>query len=171
MELSNLENCTPKGEITEFVPNYLLNPVFPYSEGPIEFATRIGIQRPGLATQDCGLPRSDQITFNGDMSSGSDVDNIQVMALDKTACSTASTRDSTLVVKCRIADSGEMDFVEIELNQQCLNYEALIKTCATELNVDPTKLKKIRKLPNTIVRNDRDVKRLVQYQELEIVIQ
>ncbi|XP_028414850.1 ankyrin repeat domain-containing protein 40-like [Dendronephthya gigantea] len=169
VELSNLESCTPKEKITEFVPNYLLNPAFPYSESPKDFATRIGIQKLGLATQDCGLPSSDQITFNGSMSPCNDADKVEMVTLDKT--STTAVNNSALVLKCRIADSEERDFIEIELDQKCVKYEALKETCAAELNVDLTKLKKIRKLPNTIIRNDKDVKRLVQYQELEIVIQ
>ena len=32
-------------------------------------------------------------------------------------------------------------------------------------------VKKVRKLPDTIVRNDRDVQRLRDYQELELVLE
>ena len=147
---------------SEFIPNYLRAPEFPYSESVTEFATRLGIPDRHLSQQNGNL-----------VSSGSKTqfaNNSQPEASDGPVCPSTSVDESVLVLKCRLADSEETDFIEVEFDQNCLNFEALVETCVTELNVDRGRLKKIRKLPNTIIRNDHDVKRLLQYQEIEIVI-
>ncbi len=72
------------------------------------------------------------------------------------------------MVKIRVFGSGESDFYEVEL--QALNYESLLKSCAEELEVDISQISKIRKLPNILIRRDRDVLRLKDGQELEIVL-
>ena len=146
---------------TKFVPNYLQNPEFPYSESATEFATRLGIPSRGFVKQNENLCEKNSISKFAD--------NVQIAATNNPVCLTA-TEDCVLVLKCRVADSEETDFIEVELDRKCLNFEALVETCLAEFDVNRTKLKKIRKLPNTIVRNDQDVKRLVQYQEIEIVI-
>ena len=149
-DLTETSTLHKNSQCANFVPNYLQNPEFPYSESATEFATRLGIPSTGYsATQEI-------LSDKNNISSGN------------TVCSTV-TEESTLVLKCRLADSEETDFIEVELSQKCLNFEALVKTCLSEFDIDRTKLKKVRKLPNTIIRNDRDVKRLFQYQEIEIV--
>ncbi len=49
-------------------------------------------------------------------------------------------------------------------------YESLLKGCAEELEVEPSHIAKIRKLPNILVRRDRDVQRLRDGQEMEVVL-
>lgn len=73
-----------------------------------------------------------------------------------------------LLVKLRISGSGETDFYEVELPS--LSYEALLKACAEEIEVEVSQIAKIRKLPNIMVRRDRDVQRLKEGQELELVL-
>lgn len=51
-----------------------------------------------------------------------------------------------------------------------LSYEALLKACAEEIEVEVSQIAKIRKLPNILVRRDRDVQRLKEGQELELVL-
>lgn len=75
---------------------------------------------------------------------------------------------AALLVKCRIANSGEEDFVEVEV--PLLSYAALLQSCCEELEVESTAVAKIRKLPNTLVRKDKDVMRLHSLQELELVL-
>lgn len=74
----------------------------------------------------------------------------------------------SLLVKIRVCDSGESDFYEVELPS--LTYEALLKYSAEELEVDVSQISKIRKLPNVLLRRDRDVQRLAEGQELEVVL-
>ena len=49
-------------------------------------------------------------------------------------------------------------------------YPALLKACCEELEVQTSDVVKIRKLPNVWVRKDRDVQRMKEGQELEVVL-
>lgn len=71
-------------------------------------------------------------------------------------------------MKVRIANSGEEDFIEVETDG--LTYTGLLKAICGELEVSVNDVIKIRKLPNVLIRKDKDVARLVQGQELEIVL-
>ena len=73
-----------------------------------------------------------------------------------------------LLVKVRIANSGEEDFIEVETDG--LIYTGLLKAICGELEVSVNDIVKIRKLPNVLIRKDKDVARLVQGQELEVVL-
>jgi len=76
-----------------------------------------------------------------------------------------------LVLKVRVANSAEKDFIEIDIPRQ-LTFNHLVTLMRSELDVDAKAVvKKVRKLPDTIVRNDRDVQRLRDYQELELVLE
>ena len=92
---------------------------------------------------------------------------IQVLFLCSFAVS-ETTAHPAVLIKCRIANSVEEDFVEVEVPS--LTYAALLKSCCEELEVESTSVAKIRKLPNTLVRKDRDVMRLSSLQELELVL-
>lgn len=84
------------------------------------------------------------------------------------SCSTQPGEE--IVLRLRIADSEEKDFIEVDLNRRNLTFQTLEKVCCEELGIDATNVKKIRKLPNTIVRNDKDMTRLLPFQELEVVL-
>lgn len=73
-----------------------------------------------------------------------------------------------LVVKVRVCNSEDTDFVEIEVLD--LKYQTLLEICAMELEIDVTSIAKIRKLPDILVRKDRDVQRMKSGQELEVVL-
>ncbi len=81
-----------------------------------------------------------------------------------------STPVSEVVLKIRIADREE-DFIEVELNSKLLTYEELVNVCIKELQVTRSQISKIRKLPNTVIRRDKDVKRLQPFQELEVILE
>ncbi|XP_076635638.1 ankyrin repeat domain-containing protein 40 isoform X1 [Colletes latitarsis] len=74
-----------------------------------------------------------------------------------------------LVLKIRVADAPDPDFIEIELPQSDLTYQALIRVCCQELNIDQNQIVKLRKLPNTKLRKDEDIQRLQNFQEIEVV--
>ena len=78
--------------------------------------------------------------------------------------------DTELVLKVRVANATETDFIEIEMDKTVLTFEALIDTMCSQLDIDRQLVTKVRKLPNTIVRKDKDVRRLVDFQELELVL-
>ncbi|XP_032641048.1 ankyrin repeat domain-containing protein 40-like isoform X1 [Chelonoidis abingdonii] len=75
-----------------------------------------------------------------------------------------------LVLKVRIQNLRENDFIEIELDRQELTYQDLLRVSCCELGVNQEQVEKIRKLPNTLVRKDKDVARLQDFQELELVL-
>uniref|UniRef100_A0A3P9L0Z3 Ankyrin repeat domain 40 n=1 Tax=Oryzias latipes TaxID=8090 RepID=A0A3P9L0Z3_ORYLA len=78
-----------------------------------------------------------------------------------------------LVLKVRIQNPSarENDFIEVELDRQELTYRSLLRVCCRELDISPEHVEKIRKLPNTMLRKDKDVARLQDFQELEIVLE
>ena len=51
-----------------------------------------------------------------------------------------------------------------------VTYPSLIAACCEELEVASTDMVKIRKLPNVLIRKDRDVQRMKDGQELEVVL-
>lgn len=75
-----------------------------------------------------------------------------------------------LVLKIRIAYTNDPDFIEVELPRVHLRYDALLNLMCAELGVDKQLVSRIRKLPNTIVRKDKDVGRLTDFQELELLL-
>ncbi|XP_041342627.1 ankyrin repeat domain-containing protein 40-like isoform X1 [Pyrgilauda ruficollis] len=75
-----------------------------------------------------------------------------------------------LVLKVRVQNLRDNDFIEIELDRQELTYQDLLRVSCCELGVNPEQVEKIRKLPNTLLRNDKDVARLQDFQELELVL-
>ncbi|XP_076243149.1 uncharacterized protein LOC143184648 [Calliopsis andreniformis] len=81
----------------------------------------------------------------------------------------SSLHQDELILKVRIADSVDPDFIEIELHQSDLTYQGLIRTCCQELSIDPNQIVKLRKLPNTRLRKDKDIQRLQNFQEIEVV--
>ncbi|KAK3927809.1 Caspase-1 [Frankliniella fusca] len=76
-----------------------------------------------------------------------------------------------IVLKVRIANGGDPDFIEVELPTADLTYSRLLRLCTEELDINPSQVNRVRKLPNTIIRKDKDVARLKDGQELEIVVQ
>ncbi|KAG8191151.1 hypothetical protein JTE90_016664 [Oedothorax gibbosus] len=78
--------------------------------------------------------------------------------------------EEEMVLKVRIADSCDQDFIEVEVPQSEMTYENVFQVCCDELNVKSHNVLKLRKLPNTIVRKDKDVLRFQNFQELELVL-
>ena len=74
------------------------------------------------------------------------------------------------MLKIRVADSYEKDFYEAELPSNMMTFDHLMTIMCSELSVDRHLVTKIRKLPDTVVRKDKDVKRLQNFQELELVL-
>jgi hypothetical protein len=75
-----------------------------------------------------------------------------------------------LVLKVRIAGVEEY-FVEMDLPRTNLTFDNLLATACRELEIqDPTKVKRLVKLPNTLIRRDKDVSRLRDFQEIELIM-
>ncbi|XP_037081701.1 ankyrin repeat domain-containing protein 40-like [Pollicipes pollicipes] len=79
--------------------------------------------------------------------------------------------DDELVLKVRVAGVPDnADFIELEMSTAELTMDRLLRECCRELNIEGQVIDRVRKLPNTILRRDRDVRRLTDYQELELVL-
>lgn len=78
--------------------------------------------------------------------------------------------DSELILKLRVANAQDPDFIEIELPQSALTLEYLIVMGCEELGISSNSVERVRKLPNTRLRRDREVERLADYQEVEFVL-
>lgn len=137
----------------DFVPNYLRNPPFPYVYQDIE----------------CAADKNPLINAESRLQSTP----ATVHKVDDTGCEVrtinpeCSTLAKPLVLKVRVHESRERDFIEVEIAS--MTYQTLLETCAEELNLNVSEISKIRKLPNVLVRNDRDVCRMSSGQELEVV--
>ena len=77
---------------------------------------------------------------------------------------TITSSDAT--IKVRLA--GSEDFFEVELSDIGDTYNSLVKCLAEELDVKSETVTKIRKLPNILIRKDRDVKRIKSGSEFEV---
>ena len=75
-------------------------------------------------------------------------------------------------IRARIAEAKEKDFIEQDIDLDACTFEELKSVLCQELRIDPKVLivRKVRKLPNTIIRNDRDVQRLVEGSEIELIL-
>ncbi len=70
----------------------------------------------------------------------------------------------------RIANLTDKDFIEIEIPPDQLSFNNLFSLMCEELQVSKEMVLKVRKLPDTVLRKDKDVRRLVNFQELELVL-
>lgn len=55
-----------------------------------------------------------------------------------------------LVLKVRVANSGDPDFIEVELPMVELTYYTLLRVCCEELGLSASQVIRIRKLPDTV---------------------
>ena len=75
-----------------------------------------------------------------------------------------------MILKVRVADSEDPDYIEIELPGDSLTLDTLTLVAATELGVTTDRVDRVRRMPNTRLRRDKEVARLPDYQEIELVI-
>ncbi|CAF1162886.1 unnamed protein product, partial [Didymodactylos carnosus] len=127
------------------VPNYLRHPQFPYLQNPL--------------TKESSFNSNNHCTTQD--------------AEEKSV----HPSSNEIILLCRIADGEEQDFVEFEFDKtKCSNdkldclYVRLLSTICDEMNIELKMIKKIRKLPSILIRNDKDVERLKSYQMLEIIL-
>lgn len=81
-----------------------------------------------------------------------------------------SSFQDELILKIRVANTADLDFIEVELPRNELTYQALLCLCCKELDLSSHQIQKLRKLPNTRLRKDKDIQRLQNFQEIEVVI-
>jgi len=74
-----------------------------------------------------------------------------------------------LILKVRTSGRDE-DYIEIELAKDALTLEYLLVMGCEELGLNPDRVERVRKMPNTRLRRDKEVARLKDYQEIEFVL-
>lgn len=133
-------SASEKQTPNSFTPNYLKHPVFPY------------VNR--------GPNNKSFSAFTTTESNNSLLDT-----------KSTGINSNELVLKIRTANSEDKDFIEVELEND-FTYDNLVKICIKELEIslDEYDIKKLRKLPDTIIRKDKDVMRFQQFQEIEVVL-
>jgi len=75
-----------------------------------------------------------------------------------------------LILKVRVAGSDDADYIEVEMQGDTLTLENLAVVAAEELGVETSQVERVRKMPNTRLRRDKEVARLTDYQEVELVM-
>ena len=154
---------------TSFVPNYLRNPVFPYGTGSRNQQAENSInhnQQAFTAVRSTESKKTSAESISSNSNNNLDHENrssTTKIAQQKVVV----VEDDELVLKLRCPSQQETDFIEVELKMDELTYENLLGIGMREFGLD--RVTKIRKLPDTIVRKDKDVRRLKQFQELEFI--
>ena len=75
-----------------------------------------------------------------------------------------------MILKVRLAGSEDPDYIEIELPGDSLTLDSLTLVASTELGVEASRVTRLRRMPNTRLRRDKEVSRLPDYQEIELVL-
>ncbi len=105
------------------------------------------------------------IFFIGPLTSAT---TVQVLSPSHDILSHKAPVSRRLLVKVRLCEIDAEDFVEVEVPY--LTYRSLLTSVCEELELSSFDVAKIRKLPNVLVRKDKDVLRLREGQELEVVL-
>jgi hypothetical protein len=75
------------------------------------------------------------------------------------------------IITVRVRSNTDEDFIEFDLDKLTTDFEAFKNLCRKELDhIDVRRtIFKMRKLPNILIRNTDDVRRLKNEQEIEII--
>jgi hypothetical protein len=91
--------------------------------------------------------------------------NVEVRSTD--SAEEMSNESSMITVRVRV--NTDSDFVEFDFDKSTTTFEEFKELCVRELELERNKaIKLIRKLPNILIRNIKDIKRLKNEQEIEI---
>ena len=62
-----------------------------------------------------------------------------------------------MILKVRVAGSEDPDYIEVELPGDSLTLESLILVASAELEVKAGAVERVRRMPNTRLRRDKEV--------------
>ena len=103
------------------------------------------------------------------------VAKIQNFKLSKAQESTKTTQEKCKILKIRLGQITDPDFIEIDLPESQWTYNDLLEVMLNELCIEDQpesqNVDRIRKLPNTKLRRDIEVQRLEDYTELELILE
>ena len=77
------------------------------------------------------------------------------------------TEHGERIIKVRL--NGDEDFIETDIPEDC-TLEFLLDILSIEFDTFVSEIVKLRKLPNTLIRNDKDIKRLRNVQEIKMEV-
>lgn len=147
-KLPTKDTKTPTGKPLAIVPNYIRDP-------PLAYQVDTGSERSEKK------PRMDMVP---------DTSKYQRVTPRKNEDFVRNSEQREITVKVRVAGTEDQDFIEVDLPKAALTLEFLTVICCEELGITAGRVERVRKLPNTRLRRDKDVTRLVDMQELEIVL-
>ena len=75
------------------------------------------------------------------------------------------------LITVKIRDSEELDFIEVDLDIGNTTFDLFKEIVYKELEYEKkdAEILKVRKLPNVLIRNTNDIRRLKEDQEIEII--
>ena len=168
------KRCSEGKSHLPIVPNYLKSPMFPYatqdSDDHLDTATLSSPIDINLTSElNYKSERTGYDVANKPAGSKQDTCDGDGKNLASEPLGTHTMVTSSLIVRVRVAgDSADGDFVEVEVPS--LNYSSLLESCCEELELTPEGVARVRKLPNVWIRKDKDVQRLKDGQELEVIL-
>ena len=167
------KRCSEGMSQLPIMPNYLKSPVFPYGTQDSDDLDSIALSSQAVSKDVHSTSilklKSERTRESDDAAHKSVASNQRTSDSGKNLASeTDTTVTSPLLVRVRVSGGKDSDFVEVEVPS--LDYSFLLKSCCEELEVEPRDVAKIRKLPNVWIRKDKDVQRLKEGQELEIIL-
>ncbi|XP_072098330.1 ankyrin repeat domain-containing protein 40 isoform X1 [Mobula birostris] len=144
------------------IPNYLANPPLPVLESRRGYSSSPGSGSPARTAHTQLVPTA---TYPPPATNPAQSQPLFWMGA-------LPENEQELVLKVRLHNPAaeHNDFIEVELDRRELTYEVLLRVTCQELGIGPDRVERIRKLPNTLLRKDKDVTRLQDYQELELVL-
>lgn len=100
------------------------------------------------------------------------INYLDLKPINKSVNGTQKTSEES-VITIRLKEHLDEDFIEIDIDRFNLTLEDFKKLCYKELDhiSEDRSIVKIRKLPNILIRNDNDIRRLKNEQEIEIIFQ
>jgi len=137
---------------TNYLPNYLKNPAFCHK-------VDLDIVENGATDQnDQPITTLDKDVINEVLKKSSFYQERQ------------EPKSKLLILKIRIANQTDQDFIEIDVEENQRSFQSLKDLMCQELGVTSDSVERIRKLPDTKLRRDVEVRRLEDYAKLELVL-
>ncbi|CAK8672322.1 unnamed protein product [Clavelina lepadiformis] len=152
---------------TVFVPNYMSHPQFPHVNNESNEGSSSSYKK---VTPSSLKKEKVQTTCGGFIFQPTSV--IRVGENLFSPCG-LPVHPQELILKVRLADSQKgSDFTEVIIDRTTAPaFDKLQALLCIELGLEQSYQNlKVRKLPNTLIRNDKDVSRLTDYQELEVIL-
>lgn len=159
-----------------FTPNYLRNPTIPkddyYVPEPDCSSNRQAPNRRVSSLdrrfQDVSTSPATSVVASEPPSVVHNLPNYQEPSQSPNPNCAQRHQNPTKILKLKV--EGERDFIEADLPLEEMNMNSLMTLVSSELRVNHSFIKYLRKLPDTKMRRDIDVARLNNYQEIEVVL-